>query len=74
MADNRTNRGIVHNAREGHSDEAVTDAKDTSPEAEESQIVHRVNTVDPNTGQAKLVEHGPMPVSQWAKYEKENNL
>lgn len=60
-------------------EEDRTPAKEENPPREqkgpeESQIVHRVNVVDSNTGEPKIVEHGPMPVSEWSAYEKEHKL
>lgn len=40
---------------------------------EESMIVHRVNVTKPD-GTPGVHEHGPMPVSEWAAYEKKNGL
>lgn len=37
-------------------------------------IVHRQNVVDPATGAVTMKEHGPMPVEEWADYEKKNGL
>ena len=45
--------------------------KERNPE--ESYIVYRVPFVDSN-GNVGVKEHGPMPVTEWATYEKENNL
>lgn len=36
-------------------------------------IVHRTQFVD-SAGNVGTKEHGPMPVSEWADYEKKNNL
>ncbi len=36
-------------------------------------IVHRTPYVD-SAGNHHIKEHGPMPVSEWAEYEKENGL
>jgi hypothetical protein len=56
------------------TDQDVREEKPARKQPEESQIVHRVNGVDPQTGQPKIYEHGPMPISEWADYEKEHNL
>ena len=49
----------------------TTDAKESRREV--PMIVHRVPFVDGN-GVQQVKEHGPMPVSEWPAYEKENNL
>lgn len=61
--------------RPPHSDEFenVEPQEEVSEESKESQIVHRVNSTDAK-GQPVVIEHGPMPISEWAAYEKENNL
>jgi hypothetical protein len=41
--------------------------------SEESMIVYRQQIVKPDNTVGEKV-HGPMPVSKWAAYEKENNL
>jgi hypothetical protein len=41
---------------------------------DESKIVSYQQVTDPATGQATVVTHGPMPVSEWAAYEREHNL
>jgi len=64
-------------AREAQERENANQDQDVPTDAdgnEESQIVHKVNVVDPSTGQPKIVEHGPMPVSKWAAYERKHNL
>lgn len=50
-----------------------TTAKDSRPQADVPMIVHRVPFIDGN-GVQQVKEHGPMPVSEWPAYEKENNL
>ncbi len=50
------------------NDNDATDVKDD----EESMIVHKETYMDGNV--QKTREHGPMPVSQWAAYEKKNGL
>lgn len=39
----------------------------------ESNIVHRVQVPD-GQGGIKDVQHGPMPVSEWPDYQRENGL
>jgi hypothetical protein len=51
------------------TDDASDDASD-----DESKIVSYQQVTDPATGQATVVTHGPMPVSEWAAYEREHNL
>ncbi len=85
MADNArgTQRGVNLSNRAGDAPKDQDTDPRTPPATpepdpkddrdEESQIVHRVNTTD-DKGQPKVVEHGPMPVSEWADYERKNNL
>jgi hypothetical protein len=40
---------------------------------DETYIVHRVPFVD-SAGNAGVKVHGPMPISEWAAYSKENGL
>jgi hypothetical protein len=61
-------------------DETVTeetvktdDAKDTRPKAKEvPMIVHHETYMDGAVQRTR--DHGPMPVSEWADYEKEHGL
>lgn len=48
----------------------VTDDADVSG----SQIIFRERYTNPETGNPEIREHGPMPVSEWATYEKEHGL
>ncbi len=48
------------------------DATDVKEDDEESMIVHKETYMDGNV--QKVREHGPMPVSKWAAYEKKNGL
>jgi hypothetical protein len=41
---------------------------------DEPKIVSYQQVTDPATGQATVVTHGPMPVKDWAAYEREHNL
>lgn len=47
--------------------------KSDSDEDNTPMIVHRQYTTD-EKGQPKVIEHGPMPVADWAEYERKNNL
>jgi len=51
------------------------EAEDASKPAEsdENMIVHRENYIG-DDGQPTQRQHGPMPVSEWADYEKEHKL
>jgi hypothetical protein len=55
------------------TNEDVRDEKPARKGPEESQIVHRVNATN-DRGEPIIIEHGPMPVSEWADYEKEHKL
>lgn len=56
------------------SDETST-TEETTPEYPEGtpMIVHRQQFVD-SAGTVGEKVHGPMPVSEWAEYERKNNL
>lgn len=51
----------------------VNTVKDVRESEDTPMIVCRRPGVDAN-GQPTVVEHGPMPVKDWADYERENNL
>lgn len=46
--------------------------EDVNPD--ESHIVYYQQVTDPETGQATVKTHGPMPVADWPAYEREHNL
>lgn len=78
MADSRnTNRSNANPTNLDPARETRPEDERTSPpvndESEESMIVHRVNVQNPD-GTPGVHEHGPMPVSEWAAYEKKNGL
>lgn len=52
---------------------AILDKKRGKNTEDVPMIVYRRNGVD-SEGNAVVIEHGPMPVSEWAAFEKENNL
>lgn len=52
--------------------ETVTDAKDSAPEADVPMIVHFERYQDGSVQKTRT--HGPMPVSEWASYEKEKGF
>lgn len=70
--------GELHDSADTDVD-SVTDT-DVAPDApedvdpDESRIVYYQQVTDPETGQATVKTHGPMPVADWAAYERENNL
>lgn len=73
---NPSNRGAnLSNARETTSEapEAPEVERQSSEDPEVTMIVHRVNGHD-EQGRPKIFEHGPMPVTEWAAYEKKNGL
>jgi hypothetical protein len=49
------------------------DAKESPAEPKGGYIVYKQTYVG-NDGVQREKVHGPMPVSEWADYEKENNL
>lgn len=61
--DNRTPYQIIADASNG----------EIPNDPGEGMIVHRTNYVDQD-GTYRTKEHGPMPRSDWAAYEREHNL
>lgn len=59
----------------GTDDETLFDAPTSDePDEDTNNIVYHQQTVDPATGQATVVTHGPMPVEEWSAYEREHKL
>jgi hypothetical protein len=56
------------------SDNDVLFSDDVPRDDDASMIVYHQQVVDPATGQATVKTHGPMPVDEWAAYERDNGL
>lgn len=63
------NRELVRTDSQGHVDTEVPSHADN----EVSQITH-IQRFTGQDGKPAEVVHGPMPVSEWSAYEKENGL
>lgn len=59
------------NTEDAPTDE--TPVEETPAEEEVPMIMHRERIIDSN-GVQHDKEHGPMPVSEWAEYERKHNL
>lgn len=66
----------MEDAKLSNEDVNAADKQQNEPKKDDDtpMIVHQQYVTDPNTGAPKLIEHGPMPVKDWAAYEKEHNL
>lgn len=51
----------------------VDTVKDVRESEDTPMIVYRQPATD-DKGQATMIQHGPMPVSEWSDYERENKL
>lgn len=61
---------VIENKNVESTSDADTEAREND---EQPMIVHRERTVDA-AGNVQEKEHGPMPVEDWPRYERDNEL
>lgn len=74
--DESSNRNEADKPRDESAQETLDRLRnpEIANDPDEGQIVHRVQIIDPATGQPTEKVHGPMPVGEWADYSAKNGL
>ncbi len=73
----RSNVPTPNDVKKAHEAARVNNAKDVTPEVDDNPTGEDYIMFDERVvvdGIDTLKRHGPMPISQWAAYEKENGL